>query len=88
VGEIIELDVTDPGQIEAAVIEVRERFARLDGLVHAIGFAPASCLGNGMFASPFEDVALAMQISTYSLAALVGAFRPLLQRAKRLVARR
>jgi enoyl-[acyl-carrier protein] reductase I len=82
VGEIIELDVTDPGQIEAAVIEVRERFGRLDGLVHAIGFAPASCLGNGMFASPFEDVALAMQISTYSLAALVGAFRPLLQKSE------
>jgi len=50
--------------------------------VHAIGFAPASCLGNGMFASPFEDVALAMQISTYSLAALVGAFRPLLQKSE------
>jgi enoyl-[acyl-carrier protein] reductase I len=82
VGEIVELDVTDPRQIEAAVVEVESRFGRLDGLVHAIGFAPPSCLGNGMFASPFEDVALAMQISTYSLAALVGAFRPLLQKSE------
>jgi enoyl-[acyl-carrier protein] reductase I len=82
VGEIIELDVTDPLQIASAVTEVQTRFGRLDGLVHALGFAPPSCLGSGMFAAPFEDVALAMQISTYSLAALVGAFRPLLQKSE------
>jgi enoyl-[acyl-carrier protein] reductase I len=81
VGEVIELDVTDPGQIAAAVNEVQNRFGRLDGLVHAIGYAPQSCLGNGMFVAPFEDVATAMQISTYSLSALVGAFRPLLQKS-------
>ena len=84
VGEIIELDVTDPAQIEAAALEVEHRFGRLDGLVHAIGYAPATCLGSGMFTAPFEDVALAMQISTFSLAALVGAFRPLLQKSEAL----
>jgi enoyl-[acyl-carrier protein] reductase I len=82
VGEIIELDVTDPAQIENAALEVEARFGRLDGLVHAIGYAPQSCLGNGMFTAPFEDVGLAMQISTYSLAALVGAFRPLMQKSE------
>ena len=82
IGEIIELDVTDPRQIAAAVTELDERFGRLDGLVHAIGFAPQSCLGSGMFTAPYEDVALALQISTYSLAALVGAFRPLLQKSE------
>jgi enoyl-[acyl-carrier protein] reductase I len=84
VGEIIELDVTDPDQVEAAAAELTTRFGRLDGLVHAIGMAPPSCLGNGMFASPFEDVATALHISTYSLAALVGAFRPLLQKSEAL----
>lgn len=82
VGEIIELDVTNEAQIAQAVVEVEQRFGRLDGLVHAIGYAPASCLGSGMFTAPFGDVATAMQISTYSLAALVGAFRPLLQRSE------
>ena len=81
VGEVIELDVTDPEQITAAAAEVEQRFGRLDGLVHAIGFAPASCLGSGMFTAPFEDVATAMHISTYSLAALVGGFRPLLAKS-------
>jgi enoyl ACP reductase len=67
---------------EAAAAQLEQRFGRLDGLVHAIGFAPQSCLGSGMFTAPFEDVALAMQISTYSLASLVGAFRPLLQKSE------
>jgi meromycolic acid enoyl-[acyl-carrier protein] reductase len=84
VGEIIELDVTDPGQIEAAAAELTTRFGRLDGLVHAIGFAPPNCLGSGMFTAPFDDVATALHISTYSLAALVGAFRPLLQKSEAL----
>jgi len=84
VGEVVELDVTDPRQVEAAAAEVTNRFGRLDGLVHAIGYAPPSCLGSGMFTAPFEDVATAMQISTFSLAALVGAFRPLLQKSEAL----
>ena len=84
VGEVVELDVTDPAQLAAAATAVQDRFGRLDGLVHAIGFAPQSCLGKGMFVAPFDDVATAMNISTYSLAALVGTFRPLLQRAEAL----
>ncbi len=78
VGDVLELDVTDETQFAAAADEVAARFGRLDGLVHAIGFAPASCLGAGMLSAPFEDVATAMQISTYSLAALVRTFQPLL----------
>jgi enoyl-[acyl-carrier protein] reductase I len=84
VGEVVELDVTDPQQVEAAAAEVTNRFGRLDGLVHAIGFAPPNCLGSGMFTASFDDVATAMHISTYSLAALVGAFRPLLQKSEAL----
>jgi len=84
VGDVIELDVTDPEQITNAAHEVQERFGRLDGLVHAIGYAPPSCLGSGMFAAPFEDVAIAMHASTYSLAALVGGFRSLLQKSEAL----
>jgi enoyl-[acyl-carrier protein] reductase I len=84
VGEIIELDVTDPSQVATAVNEVNTRFGRLDGLVHAIAYAPPSLLGAGMFAAPFEDVATAMHASTYSLSALVGALRPLLQKSEAL----
>jgi meromycolic acid enoyl-[acyl-carrier protein] reductase len=84
VGEVVEMDVTDPDQVAGAAAEVEGRFGRLDGLVHAIGYAPPSCLGSGMFAAPFDDVATALHVSTYSLAALVGAFRPLLAKSTAL----
>lgn len=75
--EVLELDVTDADQLAAAAQAVGERFGRLDGLVHSIGFAPASCLGQGMFAAEWPDVATALQVSAYSLKELVGAFLPL-----------
>ncbi|MCU1491766.1 MAG: short-chain dehydrogenase/reductase [Acidimicrobiaceae bacterium] len=77
--DVIELDVTNDEQLLAAANEVGQRFGRLDGLVHAIGFAPANCLGNGMLAAEWEDVSTALQVSTYSLKALVKAFLPLLE---------
>jgi enoyl ACP reductase len=82
VGEIVALDVTSDAEIAAAVQAVDERFGRLDGLVHAIGFAPENCLGKGMFVATAAEVATAFQISTYSLAALTGAFRPLLKKSE------
>jgi enoyl-[acyl-carrier protein] reductase I len=78
VGDVIPLDVTSPAEVASAVESVRDRVGRLDGLVHSIGFAPESAIGHGMFHAPFEDVATALHVSTYSFAALVGAFRPLL----------
>ena len=81
VGDIIALDVTNTAELDAAVEQIEQRFGRLDGLVHAIGYAPENCLGHGMFTASFDEVATALHVSTYSLAALVGAFRPLLQRS-------
>jgi enoyl-[acyl-carrier protein] reductase I len=79
--EVLEIDVTVPEQLSAAAEHLASRWDRLDGLVHAIGFAPAACLGSGMFAAEWEDVSVALNISTYSLKALVGAFLPLLEAA-------
>src|SRR4051794_1003488 len=71
--EIVELDVTDAGDLEA--LAGRLPFD-LDGVVHAIGFAPESCLGGGFLDAPWEDVAIAMQVSAYSLKALAVAALP------------
>jgi meromycolic acid enoyl-[acyl-carrier-protein] reductase len=81
-GEVIELDVTEATQLDAARDELAERFeGRLDGLLHAIGFAPESCLGHGMLAASASEVATAFEISTYSLAALARTMLPLLEAA-------
>jgi meromycolic acid enoyl-[acyl-carrier protein] reductase len=79
--EVLEIDVQQPEQLAAAGEALAARWDRLDGLLHAIGFAPPSCLGSGMFAAGWDDVSVALQVSAYSLQALVGAFRPLLEAA-------
>lgn len=79
--DVLELDVTDEAQLSAAAVEVDGRWGRLDGLVHAIGFAPQSALGGGFLSTPWPDVATTLQVSTYSFAALAAAFAPLLKQA-------
>jgi enoyl ACP reductase len=79
--EVLEIDVTDSGQLAAAAADLTERWGRVDGILHAIGFAPADCLGGDIMRAGWDDVAVALQISAYSLKALVEAFRPLLAAA-------
>jgi enoyl-[acyl-carrier protein] reductase I len=74
---VVELDVTDPTQLESLADRVREHLDGVDGLVHAIGFAPPSCLGGGFLDAPWADVATAIQVSAYSLKALAVATLPL-----------
>ena len=76
---LLELDVTDPIQLDQAASDVAALTGSLDGLVHAIGFAPEDCLGKGMLVASPEDVATAFTISSYSLAALCRSFHPLLR---------
>jgi len=76
--DVLELDVTRPDHLDAAAVDLTERWGRLDGLLHGIGFAPETCLGGDMFRADWDDVATALQVSAYSLKALVQAFRPLL----------
>jgi enoyl ACP reductase len=78
--DVFELDVTVPEHVDSAREAVAEKWGRVDGVLHAIGFAPASCLGDDFFAAPWDDVATAMHISTYSLKTLADAFVPLMDR--------
>jgi meromycolic acid enoyl-[acyl-carrier-protein] reductase len=83
---VLELDVTDAGQLAALEPSLRELgWDRVDGVLHAIGFAPASCLGEGMFAAGWDDVAVALNISAYSLKALAEAALPLMDRGGSIV---
>src|ERR1700674_3558512 len=73
--DVLELDVTVPDQIRAAAADLEQRWGAVDGVLHAIGFAPASCLGGGFLDAPWEDVSMALHISTYSLMALAAGMR-------------
>lgn len=79
--DVIEIDVTKREQLAAAAEDLAARWGHLDGLLHAIGFAPQDCLGGDILRAGWEDVSQALEISAYSLKALVESFRPLLAAA-------
>jgi enoyl ACP reductase len=81
--DVIEIDVTDQAHLDRAAAELTERWGRVDGILHAIGFAPAACLGGDIMRAGWSDVATALEVSAYSLKALVGALLPLLRAAER-----
>jgi len=76
--DVFELDVTVPEHGVAVREALAEKWGHVDGVLHAIGFAPASCLGDDFLAAPWEDVAVAMHVNAYSLKALADAFLPLM----------
>jgi meromycolic acid enoyl-[acyl-carrier protein] reductase len=80
--EVVELDVTNPEDLDALAGKVG---GKLDGVLHAVAFAPESCLGGGFLDAPWSDVAVALQISAYSLKALAVAALPLMQRGGSIV---
>jgi enoyl ACP reductase len=75
---VFELDVTIPDHLERVRAEVASRWERVDGVVHAIAFAPAVCLGGSFMEATWDDVSVALNVSAYSLKALVDAFAPLM----------
>ena len=76
--DVFELDVTVPEHGVAVRDALAEKWGHVDGVLHAIGFAPEACLGDDFLAAQWDDVAVAMHISAYSLKALADAFLPLM----------
>ena len=76
--EVIELDVTSETDLVALTDDLRRRWGRVDGALHSIGFAPETCLGGGFVDAPWDDVAVALKVSAYSLASLSRALAPLM----------
>jgi enoyl-[acyl-carrier protein] reductase I len=82
---VLELDVTEPDHLVSVRESVAEQWDGVDGVVHAIGFAPAVCLGGTFMDATWDDVSVALHVSSYSLKALVDAFGPLMGRGSSLV---
>jgi meromycolic acid enoyl-[acyl-carrier-protein] reductase len=74
---VVELDVASDEHLDSLAERVREHVDGVDGVVHSIGFAPASCLGGGFLDAPWDDVSTAVQVSAYSLKSLATAALPL-----------
>ena len=78
--EVVELDVTDPAQHAALAETLASRWGKVDGALHAVGFAPEACLGqdDGVLAAGWDDVATALHVSAFSLKSLTQTLLPLM----------
>jgi meromycolic acid enoyl-[acyl-carrier-protein] reductase len=74
---VVELDVANQEHLDTLADRVREHVDGVDGVLHSIGFAPASCLGGDFLATPWDDVSTAIQVSAYSLKSLAVGTLPL-----------
>ena len=75
---VLELDVTDPDHLDSLTERVSAHVDRLDGLVHAVAFAPQDAMGGNFLNTTWDDVATAVQVSTYSLKSLAVAALPMM----------
>jgi enoyl-[acyl-carrier protein] reductase I len=79
--DVLELDVTSTEHLEALTADLTGRWGRVDGVLHAVAFAPGRALGGNFLNTEWDDVALTFHTSTYSLKALAMATLPLMQAA-------
>ncbi|GAA5234797.1 enoyl-ACP reductase FabI [Verticiella sediminum] len=77
---VLPCDVAEDDQIEAVFTELGKRWDGLDGLVHAIGFAPREAIaGRFLDGLSREAFRIAHDISAYSFPALAKAALPMMQ---------
>ncbi len=76
--EVLELDVNREEDLRGVAASVRERWGGVDGVLHAIAFAPEDAIGGRFMTAPPESAIEAFRTSAYSLKALAGALAPLM----------
>jgi enoyl-[acyl-carrier protein] reductase I len=76
--EVLELDISNAEHVTAVRDHRASTWGRVDGALHAIGFAPAPCLGDDFWAPEWSDVSVAVEVSAYSMRTLVDLVRPLM----------
>ncbi|SFJ05931.1 enoyl-ACP reductase FabI [Planctomicrobium piriforme] len=75
---VIPCDVQKDGDLDAAFQKTSETFGKIDFVLHSVAFAPPQDLTGPVYAASREGFKTAMDISVYSLMAMTGRARPLL----------
>ncbi len=75
---LLDCDVGDMGAVDRAFDALRERWGRLDFLVHAIGFSDKNELRGKFVDTSLDNFLLTMNISAYSMVAVTRAARALM----------
>ena len=82
---VIELDATSEEDLAALSGRIKEHFDSIDGIVHAIAFAPQTALGGNFLETPWSDVSTAVEVSAYSLKSITMAAKPVLNNPSSVV---
>jgi meromycolic acid enoyl-[acyl-carrier-protein] reductase len=80
--EVLDLDVNSETDVALLRADLQERWGAVDGLLHAIAYAPPDALGGGFLDTPAHSAIAAYQTSAFSLKALVAGLLPLLERPR------
>jgi enoyl ACP reductase len=76
--DVLELDVNSPADLDALTGELRERWKTLDGVLHAIAFAPEDSIGGRFMTAPADSALEAFRTSAFSFKALAASVEPLM----------
>ena len=77
--DVLELDVNSEDDLAGLARELGERWGGLDGVLHAIAFAPSDAIGGKFLETPAESALEAFRTSAYSYQALVRHLVPLME---------
>ena len=67
---ILPCDVQNDSEIDAAFAEIKEKWGKLDGVIHSVAFANREDMANRFSKTSRDGFALAMDVSAYSLIAV------------------
>jgi enoyl ACP reductase len=83
--DVLELDVNKPEDLESVASQLDDRWGQLDGVLHAIAFAPQDAMGGNFLTAPAQSAIEAFQTSAFSLKALGAALAPLMPSGSSIV---
>jgi meromycolic acid enoyl-[acyl-carrier-protein] reductase len=79
--DVLELDINDPAHMDALVADLKARWGRVDGALHAIAYAPNDALGGNFLHTPAESAQTAFMTSAFSYKTLAVGLLPLMESA-------
>ena len=76
--QAFQCDVSRDDEVAQLFAQLKERYGKLDAVVHSVAFAPAEDLKGDFVNTSRDGFRIALDISAYSLVALARAARPLM----------
>jgi meromycolic acid enoyl-[acyl-carrier-protein] reductase len=77
--DVLELDVNSESDLATLAADVERHWGRLDGVLHAIAFAPQDAIGGRFLETPPESALEAFRTSAYSYQALARHLAPVME---------